>query len=114
MRIIFNAVPALLLAGTTAVQGDNRANALDPRAKVPRVEYRSAFDGYRPFAEPQVRDWRAANEAVGAAGGQAGHRPGQGPGQQTSKPQPGKPESSGGQTEETEGAPAHEGHGAHK
>ncbi len=114
MRIIFNAVPALLLAGTAAAQGDSRAAALDPRAKVPPVEYRSAFDGYRPFAEPEARDWRGANEEVGAAGGHAGHRPGQGPGRQTSKPQPGKPESAGGQTEKTEGAPAHEGRGAHK
>jgi hypothetical protein len=96
MRILVLAVPALLFAGAAAAQSAGRANLLDPQAKVPPVEYRSAFEGYRPFAEQDLRDWRKANEEVGAAGGHAGHRPAQGAGQQTSKPQPGKPESHGG------------------
>jgi hypothetical protein len=100
MQRIFIVVPALLLAGAAAAQGDGRGSALDPQVKVPPVEFRSAFDGYRPFAEQEMRDWRGANEEVGAASVHAGHRPGQGPGQQTSKPQPGKP--------------AGKGHGAHK
>ena len=114
MRAIFIAVPALLLAGTAAAQSAGRENPLDPRAKAPPVEFRSAFEGYRPFAEQEMRDWRGANDEVGAAGGHAGHRPGQGAGQQTSKPQPGNPESSGGPAEKRQSAPAHEGHGAHK
>ena len=97
MRTHFVAMPALLLlAGTAVAQSDHRSNPLDPRAKVPPVEFRSAFEGYRPFADQEMRDWRKANEEVGAAGGHAGHRPGQGSGQQTSKPQPGKPETSHG------------------
>jgi hypothetical protein len=114
MPRIFIAVPALLLAGAAAAQGDGRASALDPRVKVPPVEFRSAFDGYRPYADQEMRDWRGANEEVGAAGGHAGHRPGQGPGGQTSKPQPGKPQSSGGALEKSPAGPGHEGHGAHK
>ena len=94
MRIIFFAVPALLLAGAAVAQSDGRANPLDPHAKVPPVEFRSAFETYRPFADQERRDWRQANEEVGAAGGHAGHRPGQGAGEQSSKPQPGKQESS--------------------
>jgi hypothetical protein len=102
MRAIFVAVPALLFAGLAVAQGDGRPDPRDPAAKVPRVEFRSAFEGYRPHAEQELRDWRKSNDEVGAAGGHGGHRPGQGPGKQTSKPQAGKPESSGGQ--------GHEGH----
>ena len=96
MRTIYGAVPALLFAGMAVAQGDGRSDPRDPKAKVPPVEFRSAFEGYRPYAEQELRDWRKSNEEVGAAGGHAGQRPGQGPGSETSKPQPGKPESSGG------------------
>jgi hypothetical protein len=92
MRTIVLALPALLLAGTAVAQSEDRQNAIDPQAKVPPVEFQSAFKGYRPFADEELGDWRKANEEVGAAGGHGGHRPGQGSGQQTSKPQPGKPE----------------------
>jgi hypothetical protein len=107
MRTIVFAVLALLLAGTAVAQSDRRQNAVDPRAKVPPVEFRSAFEGYRPFLDQEMGDWRKANEEVGAAGGHAGHRPGQGAGTQSSMPQPGS-------AEKSEGAPADQGHGAHK
>jgi hypothetical protein len=87
MRIIFVAVlPALLCAGISVAQGDDRRDPRDARAKVLPVEYRSAFDGYRQYADPELRDWRRSNEEVGAAGGRAGDRPGPGPGGETSKP----------------------------
>jgi hypothetical protein len=114
MRITVFAVPALLLAGAAVAQSDGRANPTDPQAKVPPVEFRSAFEGYRPFADQEMRDWRKANEEVGAAGGHMGHRPGQGSGRQTPKPQPGKPQNSGGPPEKSLDAPAREGHGGHK
>jgi len=85
------AVPALLFAGAAAAQQNGRPDPRDPRAEAPSVEYRSALEGYRPYAEPELRDWRKSNDEVGAAGGHAGHRPGRGEGAQTSKPQPGKP-----------------------
>ena len=94
MRNFSWALPALLAASVAAAQ-ERRAIALDPQAKVPAAQFRSAFEGYRPFAEQELADWRKANEEVAAAGGHGGHRPGQGPGPQTSKPQPGKPESAG-------------------
>ena len=93
MRIIAFAVPALLLAGAALAQDAVRTNPLDPRAKVAPVEFRSVFEGYRPFVDQERRDWREANEAVGAAGGHAGQGAGQGAGEQTSKPQPGQPAS---------------------
>lgn len=94
MRGFFRALPVLLIAGAAAAQ-DNRPSPLDPQAKGPPVQFGSAFEGYRPFAEQESIDWRKANEEVAAAGGHAGPRPGQGPGQQASKPQPGKPAGSG-------------------
>ena len=97
MRTLFFMLPALLLAGVVAAQSAGRTNPADPQAKVPPVEYRSAFEGYRPFAEEDLRDWRKSNDEVGAAGDHTVHRPGQGPGRQTTKPQP-----------------PHQGHGAHK
>ena len=83
MRTIYVVVPALVFAGLAVAQGERRSDPRDPKAKAPPVEFRSAFEGYRPYAEPDLRDWRKSNEEVGAAGGQA-------------KPQPGKPETSGG------------------
>jgi hypothetical protein len=94
MRIIVFAVPALLFAGSAAAQDAGRTNPLDPQAKVPPVEFRSAFEGFRPFVEQERRDWREANEEVGAAGGHAGLRR-QGTAEQSSKPQPGKAQRSG-------------------
>lgn len=98
MRIFFVAAPALLFAGLAVAQG-GRPDPLDQRVKVPPVEFRSAFEGYRPYAEPELRDWRKSNEEVGAAGGHAGQRPGQNPGRPAAKPQPGE---------------APQGHGGHK
>jgi hypothetical protein len=88
-------MPALLFAGAAVAQSDGRLDPKDPKAKAPRVEYRSAFEGYRPFADSEPRDWRKSNEEVGAAGGHAAHKPGRGPGVQTGKPQPGSPKASG-------------------
>lgn len=103
MRTIYGVVPALF-AGLAVAQGDGRSDPRDPKAKVPPVEFRSALDGYRPYADAELRDWGKANDEVGAAGGHAGQRPDQDPGREISEPKPGKPESPGG----------HSGHGGHK
>ena len=73
MQTILLVVPALLLAGCAAAPNERRPDVLDAGAKVPPVEFRSAFQDYQPFADPELRDWRRANEEVGAAGGHAGH-----------------------------------------
>jgi hypothetical protein len=88
----------LALAGCAGA----RAQAPDPRqpqSSVTPLEYRSAFDGYRPFADQDLANWRQTNEEVGTAGGHVGHAAGQGPGKAAAKPQPGKPESTGGSAE---------------
>ena len=86
---------AALAAGAAAAQEARRPDPADPKAKVPPVEYRSAFDGYRSFAEQELRDWRKANEEVGATGGHLGHRPDRDSGKPGARPQPGSPENSG-------------------
>lgn len=100
MRTFLLVVPALLFAGAAAAQSAGRTDALDPKAKVPPVEFRSAFEGYRPFAEQDLRDWRKSNDEVGAAGGHVGDRPGQGAAGRADKPPPDKD--------------ARPGHGGHK
>jgi uncharacterized lipoprotein YmbA len=74
MRIIFLGVPALWLAGCAGGQADLQVGALEAQAKVPAVEYRSAFEGYRAFKGEELKDWRGANDEVGAAGGHGGHK----------------------------------------
>lgn len=37
-----------------------------------RLQYRSAFEGYRPYREPEARSWRGSNEEAGSLGGHAG------------------------------------------
>ena len=111
MRFFIVVVPALLFAGLAVAQ-EGRRDALDPNAKVPPLEYRSAFEGYRPFTDQELANWRRSNEEVGAAGGHAG-KPGQETGQQSSKPQPRNAESPGRAAEKPE-TPVHGGHGGHK
>jgi hypothetical protein len=71
MQPILVVVPAWLIAGL-ALAHEERRSPLDPHAKVPPLEYRSAFEGYRRFAEQELADWRRSNEEVGAAGAHAG------------------------------------------
>jgi hypothetical protein len=51
---------AALFAAATA------ALAQQPAA---RLEYRSAFEGYRPHGETDLKDWRSANDTVRDVGG---------------------------------------------
>jgi hypothetical protein len=69
---------ALLAAGAGAAQ-ERRPDPRDPKAQAPRVEFRSALEGYRRFAaEQELAGWRKANDQVRAAGGHAGKpRPGE-------------------------------------
>ena len=73
MRIVSWVVPALALAGCAGSK-ELPAGPGHPQAEAPPVEYRSAFEGYRNFAEQEPLDWRKANEDVGTAGGHRGHK----------------------------------------
>jgi hypothetical protein len=61
MSIRIASAVILLAAGSAAAQ---EASVFDPKAKSPGAAYRSAFEGYRPFAGQQPADWRKANEEV--------------------------------------------------
>lgn len=85
------------VAGTAAAQTAAKPDPADPKPRTPSVEYRSAFTEYRPYSEPELAAWRAANEEVAATGGHVGMARGHGKAEdKPEKPAP-KP-------------PAHEGH----
>jgi hypothetical protein len=68
---------AIPVAGLAAAQTAPQPNPADPEVRVPPLEYRSAFAGYRRYAEPELAPWRAANDEVGRIGGHVGmQRPG--------------------------------------
>lgn len=71
-RSIFVLMTALA-ASAAAEEGTRRMDPTDPRAKVPPLEYRSAFAGYQPFADEKIAPWRDSNDALEASGGHAGH-----------------------------------------
>lgn len=54
---------------STGVAPGARLNPADPKATVPRVIYRSAFQGYRAHADTEVGPWVEANDTVGRIGG---------------------------------------------
>lgn len=62
-----------LVAESAVAQHDPGQGPADPKAPVPRTEYRSAFADYRPAVEEKLRPWRESNEAVKEAHGHAAH-----------------------------------------
>ena len=60
--------PAILAAAGCG-SGPRAADPGMPASKAPPLEYRSAFAGFRPFADEPIAPWRDANEAV-----KEGHR----------------------------------------
>jgi len=63
---------AVATAGATAAAEQRWPDPRDPKAKAPPVEYHSAFEGYKPYAEPELAPWRGVNDEVRRAGGHAG------------------------------------------
>lgn len=63
---------ALAAVAAGAAQAQQAAPG-DAQAKVPPVEYRSAFADYRPFREPEMEKWREVNDQVKGLGGHVGH-----------------------------------------
>lgn len=62
-------VAACLAAALPALAGV--PDPADPALPVPERQYVSAFADYRPLAEPELLDWRAANAGVTGAGAPA-------------------------------------------
>jgi len=71
LSIALVALPALgQPPSASAVRAESRTVSSVP-------PYRSAFANYRAWREPELMDWRRANDEVGAAGGHMGHVRGQ-------------------------------------
>jgi hypothetical protein len=68
---------ATAVAGAAVAQDAARPDPKDPSAAVPAFTYRSAFEGYRPFVEQGLQDWRKTNEEVAAVSGHKGPMAGQ-------------------------------------
>lgn len=63
-------VPWLLACGAGGALAQPSATASDGAASAPAAPaYRSAFEGYRAWAEPTPTPWREANDTVGRIGG---------------------------------------------
>ncbi|HEX6319807.1 MAG TPA: hypothetical protein VFZ84_13190 [Burkholderiales bacterium] len=69
------ALLALFAGGTAFAQSEGAKDNEGPAktdALVPRVTYRSAFEGYRSYREQQVAPWKEVNEEVARVGGHMG------------------------------------------
>ena len=66
---------AACFAGSTAAQNPARPDPADAKANAPMRPYVSAFEGYRPYDDPEIARWRAVNEEMGRLKGHAGHVP---------------------------------------
>lgn len=65
------ALPALAQPSTLS------ADPADAKVVSPAPQYRSAFADYRAWREPELANWRSANDEAGAVGGHMGHVRGQ-------------------------------------
>lgn len=75
MQIRFAALScacAALWLQPAIAQQQSRANPADPEVAAPSPQYRSAFDGYRPFRDEKLAPWRDVNDEVGRVGGHIG------------------------------------------
>ena len=70
---------AASFAGGAIGQAAVRPDPSDPKANAPVRPYVSAFEGYRPYADPEIARWRAVNEEMGRLKGHAGHVPASAP-----------------------------------
>jgi len=69
---------AASFAGSAIGQAAVQPDPSDPKASAPVRPFVSAFEGYRPYADPEIARWRAVNEEMGRLKGHAGHVPGTG------------------------------------
>lgn len=63
---------AIALSLAPEISAQTAPGPLEPAAPTPPAVYRSAFDGYRPFAEPKRIPWPEANTTAGRVGGHGG------------------------------------------
>jgi len=64
---------AACFAGSASAQHPVPPDSADPKASVPLRPYVSAFEGYRPYVDPEIARWREVNDEVGRLKGHVGH-----------------------------------------
>lgn len=72
--VVMGLMPAIIPAAhaqsaSGADKPTARPSPLDPKAEVPVVTYRSALQGYRPYADTEPGSWIETNDRVGRIGG---------------------------------------------
>jgi hypothetical protein len=79
----------LCAGGSAAAQSDVRRDPSDAQARVPAVQYRSAFTEYQPYREPEIEKWREMNDQARDLGGHMGQaaRPGSGDTKPATRPE---------------------------
>ena len=113
VRHLFLGAAATALASVLAhAQAPSPSMASEPSSSA-RLEYRSAFEGYRAYQEPEARSWRASNEEAAALGGHAGHlkSPMKSTVPPASKPEATTQPGDSASQPMTPAAPGHQGHG---
>lgn len=70
-----NRISSMLLCiamAQTSLSWAAQASPADPAAPAPAAAYQSAFEGYQPYRDEPIKDWRAVNDEVARVGGHVG------------------------------------------
>ena len=62
-------VPIFSLSGIAAAQTPARPPAAPEVAKTAALPYRSAFEGYKPYTDDKLLNWKEVNDATAQIGG---------------------------------------------
>lgn len=66
---------AACFAGSVPAQNPAHPGPADPKAAASLRSYVSAFEGYRPYVDSEISQWRKVNDEVGRLKGHTGHVP---------------------------------------
>lgn len=68
--VLLSALPALALAQASPASAQSAVLVNPAAASAPTPpEYRSAFEGYKPYTDEKMLSWKEANDRVGGIGG---------------------------------------------
>ncbi len=62
-------VPIFSLSGIAAAQTSAPASPLPDAPPVSTLTYRSAFEGYKPYTDDKLLNWKEVNDTTGRIGG---------------------------------------------
>ncbi len=62
-------VPIFSLSDIAAAQTSAPVHPASPAAPASFLTYRSAFEGYKPYTDDRILDWKAVNDTTGRIGG---------------------------------------------